>query len=120
MNAQRHGWERLAPAQQWLLENILSSEPAGEDERPVKQTQDTTWSLNLRAAQQYHTRERHLRVPREHVERLETGGAPAGRQEHADGAEMDKLGTRLDNTRKRADKLTGQRRADLDRLGMRW
>ncbi|MGW3167892.1 Helicase associated domain protein [Streptomyces sp. NPDC001142] len=31
-----------------------------------------------------------------------------------------KLGTWLDNTRKRADKLTEQRRADLDALGMRW
>ncbi|WTG05787.1 helicase associated domain-containing protein (plasmid) [Streptomyces sp. NBC_00012] len=30
-----------------------------------------------------------------------------------------RLGTRLDNVRKRAGKLTEQRRADLDELGMR-
>ncbi|MEC4019903.1 hypothetical protein [Streptomyces sp. H27-D2] len=33
---------------------------------------------------------------------------------------MVKLGMVLDNIRKRADKLTAQRRADLDALGMRW
>ncbi|MEV5381184.1 hypothetical protein AB0L26_35290 [Streptomyces nondiastaticus] len=33
---------------------------------------------------------------------------------------MVKLGMALDNIRKRADKLTEQRRADLDALGMRW
>ncbi|MCX5434011.1 helicase associated domain-containing protein (plasmid) [Streptomyces sp. NBC_00257] len=31
-----------------------------------------------------------------------------------------KLGMWLDNVRKRAGKLSEQRRADLDRLGMRW
>ncbi len=31
-----------------------------------------------------------------------------------------KLGMVLDNVRKRAGKLTGQRRADPDALGMRW
>ncbi|MEU5431318.1 helicase [Streptomyces olivoreticuli] len=31
-----------------------------------------------------------------------------------------KLGMILDNTRKRADKLTSQRRTDLDTLGIRW
>ncbi|WP_267881582.1 MULTISPECIES: helicase associated domain-containing protein [Streptomyces] len=31
-----------------------------------------------------------------------------------------RLGTWLDNTRRRADKLTPERRAELDRLGMRW
>ncbi|MEU5438897.1 hypothetical protein AB0G73_36970, partial [Streptomyces sp. NPDC020719] len=37
----------------------------------------------------------------------------------AEPAEV-KLGMFLDNTRKRATKLTTQRRADLDALGMRW
>ncbi|WTJ48312.1 helicase associated domain-containing protein (plasmid) [Streptomyces atratus] len=31
-----------------------------------------------------------------------------------------RLGTWLDNVRKRADRLTEQRRADLDELGTRW
>ncbi|MGW7712467.1 Helicase associated domain protein, partial [Streptomyces sp. NPDC054771] len=46
--AQRHGWEQLLPAQQWLLENVLGIEPAGEAERPVRRTQDTMWALNQR------------------------------------------------------------------------
>ncbi|MER6504051.1 helicase associated domain-containing protein [Streptomyces sp. NPDC001455] len=33
---------------------------------------------------------------------------------------MVRLGTWLDNTRKRAAKLTEQRRTALDALGMRW
>ncbi|MGW9054970.1 Helicase associated domain protein, partial [[Kitasatospora] papulosa] len=71
VTAQRHGWEQLLPAQQWLLENVLGIEPADEAERPVKRTQDDMWALNLRAAQQYHAREGHLRVSRKHVEHLE-------------------------------------------------
>jgi hypothetical protein len=31
-----------------------------------------------------------------------------------------RLGTWIDNARRRGDKLTEQRRADLDALGMRW
>ncbi|WP_326769825.1 hypothetical protein OG978_39485 [Streptomyces sp. NBC_01591] len=59
------------PAQQWLLENVLGLEPAKEDERPVKRTQDDMWALNLAAAQQFHTHEGHLSVPRKHAEQLE-------------------------------------------------
>ncbi|MFJ1717068.1 Helicase associated domain protein [Streptomyces sp. NPDC088260] len=122
--AQRLGWEQFLPAQQWLLENVLGIEPAGEAEQPVKRTQDDMWALNLRAAQQFHGREGHLRVPRKHVEYLEgvaegTAG-PSGHQAGADGVVVVKLGTWLDNVRKRATKLTEQRRTDLDVLGMRW
>ncbi|RPK54789.1 Helicase associated domain protein [Streptomyces sp. ADI95-17] len=123
VTAQRHGWEQLLPAQQWLLENVLGIEPAEEAERLVKRTQDTMWALNLRAAQQYHAREGHLRVPRKRVEHL-AGAAgmagPSGHQAGADGVVVVKLGTWLDNVRKRAGRLTEQRRADLDALGMRW
>jgi hypothetical protein len=31
-----------------------------------------------------------------------------------------RLGTFVDNSRRRADKLTPERRAELDALGMRW
>ncbi|WP_331749467.1 Helicase associated domain protein (plasmid) [Streptomyces sp. NBC_00984] len=124
VTAQRLGWEQLLPAQQWLLENVLGIEPAGEAEQPVKRTQDTMWALSLRAAQQFHGREGHLRVPRKHVEYLEgvaegTAG-PSGHQAGAGGVVVVKLGTWLDNVRKRAAKLPEQRRADLDALGMRW
>ncbi|WP_406163143.1 helicase associated domain-containing protein [Streptomyces sp. NBC_01005] len=59
-----------------------------------------------------------------HVEHLEgaaegTAG-PSGHQAGADGVVVVKLGTWLDNVRKRAGRLTGRRRADLDHLGMRW
>ncbi|MFJ2591190.1 Helicase associated domain protein [Streptomyces sp. NPDC087538] len=124
VTAQRHGWEQLLPAQQWLLENVLGIEPAEETERPVKRTQDTMWALNLAAAQQYHTREGHLRVPRKHVEHLEGAAegttGPASRQAGAGEPVTVRLGTWLDNVRKRAHKLTEQRHADLDQLGMRW
>ncbi|MEV5205044.1 helicase associated domain-containing protein [Streptomyces sp. NPDC053720] len=43
-----------------------------------------------------------------------------GRQSGADEVVVVKLGTWLDNVRKRAAKLPEQRRADLDQLGMRW
>ncbi|MGW2089957.1 Helicase associated domain protein [Streptomyces sp. NPDC001880] len=119
VTAQRHGWEQLLPAQQWLLDNVLGIEPAEEAEQPVRRTQDDMWAVNLRAARQFHAREGHLRVPRKHIERLE-GGAAVGRQNGAEEPVTVRLGTWLDNVRKRADRLTEQRRADLDALGMRW
>ncbi|MCT2543332.1 MULTISPECIES: helicase associated domain-containing protein [Streptomyces] len=61
------------------MENTLTITPAEEDERPVKQTQDTKWAANLAAARQFHAREGRLRVPRKHVEHLETEDDPAGR-----------------------------------------
>ncbi|MBG7704935.1 helicase associated domain-containing protein, partial [Streptomyces sp. MC1] len=78
--------------------------------RPGKLTADDKWALNLRAARQYHDREGHLRPARKHIERVDVDGRPVDIR----------LGTWLDNTRRRADKLTPERRAELDRLGMRW
>ncbi|MFJ6121651.1 helicase associated domain-containing protein [Streptomyces sp. NPDC092129] len=104
--AQRLGWEKLLPAQQWLLASVLGVEPAGEDERPARRTQDDKWLLNVAAARQFHAPEGYLTVPRKHVEEV-------------DGTTV-RLGTFLDNTRRRAAKLSPERRADLDALGMRW
>ncbi|MGW3289776.1 helicase associated domain-containing protein [Streptomyces sp. NPDC001002] len=109
IKAQRAGWERLAPVQQWLLDSVLDVEPAGEDGGeavPVPRTQDARWAANLAAARQFHAREGHLRPTRGHVE-------------HVDGVDV-RLGSFLDNTRRRADKLPPERRAALDELGMRW
>ncbi|MEU6603245.1 DEAD/DEAH box helicase [Streptomyces flaveolus] len=109
--AQRQGWDdKLTAAQQWLLGSTLGLEPAGPGARPGKLTADDKWALNLRAARQFHDREGHLRPARKHIERLDIDGRPIDI----------KLGTFLDNTRRRADKLTPERRAELDRLGMRW
>ncbi|CAM5353042.1 helicase [Streptomyces canarius] len=108
--AQRQGWDKLTPAQQWLLGSTLGLETAGPEARPGKLTADGKWALNLRAARQYHDREGHLRPARKHIERLDV-----------DGEAVDiKLGMFLDNTRRRADKLTPERRDALNQLGMRW
>ncbi|WP_406011735.1 helicase associated domain-containing protein [Streptomyces sp. NBC_00984] len=124
VSAQRHGWEQLLPAQQWLLDNVLGIEPAQEAERPVKRTQDDMWAVNLAAARQFHAREGHLRVPRKHTEHLEGAAegiaGPGSRQAGAGEPVGVKFGAWLDNVRKRAAKLSTERRADLDHLGMRW
>jgi hypothetical protein len=104
--AQRAGWDKLKPAQQWLLESTLGLEPAPAEEVPARPSRADKWRLNITAARQFHAREGHLTVPRKHVEVVD--GTPV------------KLGGFLDNTRRRADKLTPERRADLDQLGMRW
>ncbi|WP_326763212.1 hypothetical protein OHB35_00525 [Streptomyces phaeochromogenes] len=55
---QRVGWDKLMPAQQYLLET-LGIEPAAESEvvGPVRRSQDDRWNANLTAARQFHTRE---------------------------------------------------------------
>ncbi|MFF4277161.1 Helicase associated domain protein [Streptomyces sp. NPDC001536] len=101
------GWDRLVPVQQYLLETIgVDPESGGVVVAPARRSQGDRWAANLAAARQFHTREGHLRPTRKHVEIV-------------DGEEI-KLGSFLDNTRRRAAKLPVERRADLDALGMRW
>ncbi|MFJ8828040.1 helicase associated domain-containing protein [Streptomyces sp. NPDC102467] len=122
MSAQRYGFEQLQPAQQWLL-NALGIEEAKEDERPVRRTQDHKWDLNLAAARQFHAREGHLNIPRKHVEALPValaGPAATGREITPEDTVLVDLGMWAANTRRRAAKLTDQRRAALDQLGIRW
>jgi superfamily II DNA or RNA helicase len=112
VQAQRLGWDQLLPAQQWMLEHMLHLSLAEPDERPpAPRTQNDKWAANMAAARQFHTREGHLQVPRKAVERLVE---PDGTQTTV------KLGLFVDNCRKRADKLSPERRAELDALGMRW
>ncbi|MFF2902850.1 Helicase associated domain protein [Streptomyces sp. NPDC057966] len=112
------GWEQLVPAQQLLLES-LGIEPAGK-RAAAGRGHDAKWALGLRAARAFHAREGHLRVPRKHVEHLAVEPGASDRQGADDEAVVVKLGTWVDNARRRGDRLTGQRRADLDQLGMRW
>ncbi|MFF1691716.1 helicase associated domain-containing protein [Streptomyces sp. NPDC058254] len=122
VTAQRHGYEKLQSVQQWLLEHTLGIEPAGEEERPVQRTQDDKWVLNV-AASQFHAREGHLNVPRKHVEHVPVdlaGPAATGRETTPEGTVPVALGMWIANTRRRADKLSGQRHAALDELSMRW
>ncbi|WP_329583334.1 DEAD/DEAH box helicase [Streptomyces sp. NBC_01361] len=126
VQAQRLGGDKLGAAQQWLLESVLGIEEAGEDERPVRRTQDDKWMLNIAAARQFHAREGHLNVPRKHTELVALDEARRGAAgvEASSGAGVEgvpvALGMWIANTRRRADKLTEQRRADLDQLDMRW
>jgi hypothetical protein len=90
-----------------MLENMLHIGPAEPDERPpAPRTQADKWASNLAAARQFYACEGHFQVPRKHVE--EVDGVPY------------KLGMFVDNARRRADKLSAERRAELDALGMRW
>lgn len=101
------GWERLLPAQQYLLETI-GVHPENEDVPvlPARMSHDERWAANLAAAWQFHTREGHLQAARKHVEIV-------------NGEEI-KLGSFLDNTRRRADKLSAERHEALSTLGLRW
>ncbi|GAA2338522.1 Helicase associated domain protein [Streptomyces kunmingensis] len=123
VQGQRHDFEQLQPAQQWLLENALGIEPTEADERPVKLTQDHKWALNLAAARQYRAREGHLNISRKHIEALPVelaGPAALGRETTPEGDVLVDLGMWTANVRRRADKLTTERRTALDQLGMRW
>ncbi|MCQ4207476.1 DEAD/DEAH box helicase [Streptomyces longispororuber] len=111
VRAQRLALDQLLPAQRWLLVHAVGLAPAAADERPDRLTQDDKWALNVRAARRFHAREGHLNVPRKHTEVLEGAG---------DDATEVKLGMWIANARRRAEKLTPGRRADLDEIGMRW
>ncbi|MFF7139469.1 MULTISPECIES: helicase associated domain-containing protein [unclassified Streptomyces] len=104
---QRAGWDRLMPAQQYLLET-LGLEPVGEDEAvvPTRRSQDERWAANLTAVQQFRDREGHVRVPRKAVEVVD--------------GELLGLGSFISNARRRADRLSPERRDSLTALGMRW
>ncbi|MFH9970114.1 helicase associated domain-containing protein [Streptomyces mirabilis] len=110
--AQRNGWDKLLPAQQWMLDSVLRLEPAGEAEQPpARRTQADRWTAHLAAARQFHAREGHLNASHKHVEEM-TG----------EGGEVTavRLGGWLDNTSRRSARLPADRRAELDALGMRW
>ncbi|MBT2424124.1 Helicase associated domain protein [Streptomyces sp. ISL-22] len=112
----RFGWGKLTGVQQWLCEHVLGIQPATEDEKPrPRRTQADKWALNLAAAKQFYGREGHLRVPRQHVERIVIG---------SDGKEQEersiKLGAWIGNQRSRAATLSPERIEQLSRIGMRW
>ncbi|MFD9301455.1 Helicase associated domain protein [Streptomyces sp. NPDC060048] len=107
LRGQRQSWERLSWAQRWLLEHALGVTPAEGADRPRKRVgHAAAWAAHLEAARQFHARERHLRVPRTHVERV--GDRELG------------LGSWIANQRSRAGSLGEERTAALTELGMRW
>ncbi|MFD6886687.1 Helicase associated domain protein [Streptomyces sp. NPDC059957] len=107
LRGQRTSWERLAWAQRWLLEHTLGVTPAEAPDRPRPRVAHAdAWAAHLEAARRFHDRERHLRVPRTHVERV--------------GDRDLRLGSWVANQRSRAASLTPERTAALTELGMRW
>ncbi|WP_405639064.1 helicase associated domain-containing protein [Streptomyces sp. NBC_00019] len=112
---QTAGWDRLVPVQEYLLETI-GVDPEGQAVAvvPARRSQGDRWAANLAAARQFHAREGHLNVPRKHLETI-TSGEGDGSQEPGV-----KLGGFIDNTRRRAAKLSAERRDALNALGMRW
>lgn len=114
----RHGWDQLSGVQQWMCEQVLGIEPAGEDEKPKPRTsQADKWAMHFNAAAQYFEREGHLTVPRKHVETITIGD---GDDDQAQRDVPLKLGTWVDNQRRRAATLTPERVEQLSKVGMRW
>ncbi|KUN58201.1 helicase [Streptomyces griseorubiginosus] len=107
VSAQRAGWERLAPAQRFLVESV-GVEPLGEDGTvvPARKSQNERWAANLAAVRQFREREGHVRVPRKAIE-------------HVDGVPH-KIGAFLDNCRRRVGGMSAERRAELAALGFEW
>ncbi|MFJ1610427.1 Helicase associated domain protein [Streptomyces sp. NPDC088253] len=119
VRAQRLGWDKLTAVQQWMCEQVLGIEPAAEEEKPKpRRTQADKWALNFTAAQQFYEREGHLRVPRQHVERIVIGGAGDGGEDQEE-REL-RLGAWIGNQRSRAAKLSPERVEQLSAIGMRW
>ncbi|MFD5098930.1 DEAD/DEAH box helicase [Streptomyces albidochromogenes] len=119
----RLGWDKLTAVQQWMCEHVLGMEPATEDEKPPPRTsQAQKWAMHLAAARQYYERERHLRVPRKHIERIVgdgDGDGNGGSSEDQEVREL-KLGAWISNQRSRAATLTPERIEQLSKIGMRW
>ncbi|MFE1781659.1 Helicase associated domain protein [Streptomyces sp. NPDC059506] len=115
IRAQRTGWDKLAAAQQWMLEHVLGLAPDSEEKQGPRRTSHADkFAINLAAAHQYHAREGHLRVPRKHVEVLDGARAAGGEEQ------VVKLGVWVSNQRSRRAKLPAERAAALDELGMQW
>ncbi|WTQ71429.1 Helicase associated domain protein (plasmid) [Streptomyces sp. NBC_00161] len=112
----RLGWDQLTTVQQWMCEQVLGIEPASEDEKPKPRTsQADKWAMHYAAAAQFFTREGHLTVPRKHTETITLDGDGQAQQDVAL-----KLGTWVDNQRRRAATLTPERVEQLSKVGMRW
>ncbi|MEW2813231.1 helicase associated domain-containing protein, partial [Streptomyces massasporeus] len=111
----RYGWDKLTTVQQWLCQHILGIEPPADHEKPKpRRTQADKWALNYTAATQYYQRERHLRVPRKHIEQITIGSGQNQKEREL------KLGAWISNQRSRAATLTPERIEQLSKIGMRW
>ncbi|MFD6335471.1 Helicase associated domain protein [Streptomyces niveus] len=103
LHTQRASTKALHTDQRQLLTDLgLPPQP----QAPGKPASEKGWNKGLRAAKAFHAREGHLHVPQRHVEDLD--GDPV------------RLGQWISNTRRRKERLSAQRTAALDALGMQW
>ncbi|MFJ6862454.1 DEAD/DEAH box helicase [Streptomyces werraensis] len=117
----RYGWDQLTAVQQWLCEQVLGIEAAGEDEQPpTRRSQADKWAMNYQAARQFYEREGHLRVPRKHVERIVVNGDEGGGSGEDQEVREVRLGAWISNQRSRAATLSPERIEQLTAIGMRW
>ncbi|WP_327071825.1 DEAD/DEAH box helicase [Kitasatospora sp. NBC_01302] len=114
--AQQVGWDKLGPAQQWVLEHVLGIAPLTAEQKPAgKVSHAEKEARNLAAAAQYRVREGHLNVPRKHKEPLVVDDGTD------DGATvLISLGLFIANSRTRRADIPAERAARLTELGMRW
>ncbi|MGX1915144.1 helicase associated domain-containing protein [Streptomyces phaeochromogenes] len=86
----------------------IGAQRAGRDKPsgPVRRSQEERWAADVASARKFHAREGHVRPTRKHVELV-------------NGEEI-KLGVFLDHTRRRAAKLSAERRAQLAGLGLEY
>ncbi|GGT45276.1 helicase associated domain-containing protein [Streptomyces chromofuscus] len=107
-----------------MCEQILGIQPAAEDEKPrPRRTQADKWAMNLAAARQFYEREGHLRVPRQHIERIAVASGDDSRDGESGGDREEreiKLGAGVGNQRSRAATLSPERIEQLSAIGMRW
>ncbi|MFF9810777.1 Helicase associated domain protein [Streptomyces coeruleorubidus] len=124
VRAQRLFFDKLTGVQQWMCEHILGIQPADEEEKPKPRTsQADKWALNYAAAKQFYQREGHLRVPRQHVERISVDSGDDSRDGESGGGQEEreiKLGAWVGNQRSRAATLSPERIEQLSAIGMRW
>lgn len=72
-----------------MLEHILDIQPATDDEQPEPRTsRGEKWALHLVAARQFYEREKHLRVPRKHVETITVSGRGDGEDQQQRGVQL--------------------------------
>ncbi|MFF3249089.1 helicase associated domain-containing protein [Streptomyces sp. NPDC002870] len=98
--------ERLHPEQQRLLADVGLNPPAPSAPQGGPSARERAFRRALAAARAFRTREGHLDVPQRHTEDL--------------NGDLVRLGQWINNARRRRDRLTADRIAELDALGMQW
>ncbi|SCK04848.1 Helicase conserved C-terminal domain-containing protein [Streptomyces sp. WMMB 714] len=122
LTEQATAWHQLSPGQREKLTELGIQAPedtAGKPERAAGRTllpaEASTWEKNLTALRQFHQREGHSRVPRQHREpvMVDDGTGTGGYVEH-----QVRLGVWRSNTRSRRTSLPAELEQQLADLGL--